>query len=437
MRASQVNRTPIIKAVVYGSLVVTILLSVMLFISYSFFENHHVLSRLGCGLVTAAMLIVCVILLHSGRTNYAAIVTTLICYAVATIATITWSINTPFATLMFGYVILLAGIFFGSRAILPASLIVIITLLSIQTASSADIIQSYTLHFSSGSTYADILGYSVMLSIFGLIAWLSGRQIEITMSSLLIAKRKLEYHNKYIESELKREKEILRITQIEELGAIYRFAEIGRKTSILLHNLANQVTELTLEIPETTDDRLLKESRRTISSIGKLLNQAQVDIKETDQTDFTVIQLLKEVATKLSDRATSVRVELQVEEPSQADQAQIHGDRLLLTQAIEVIVSNSIDAYKENRYRRRRNVLLRTSQANGTVDIVIRDFGPGIPMALQSSLFKSPYTTKENGHGVGLYVSQQIIQHHFNGKISFISDGKRTIFHIKIPLANR
>lgn len=275
-----------------------------------------------------------------------------------------------------------------------------------------------------------------MLSVFGLIAWLTGREIERVVSSLTIAKNALENHNKYIEMELILEKEKLRQSQIDELQSIYRFAEVGRKTSMLLHNLANQVTELSLEIPDSSEDKAVIESRKSIDSINRLIRQVKNDIKPGIISRIKLKNLLIDMAEKLSDKSKKEKVEITVQNTDSLESLSLDGDLLQLSLALEVLISNAVEAYRRMRRKRKRVVILSCNMNDGAIDISVQDFGEGIPTQKKASLFKTTNTTKMHGHGVGLYVAQQIVQHHFNGTIILDDTEKSTVFHIIIPQIN-
>jgi len=67
------------------------------------------------------------------------------------------------------------------------------------------------------------------------------------------------------------------------------------------------------------------------------------------------------------------------------------------------------------------------------VRINIQDTGKGIPKENFDKIFDPYFTTKEKGHGLGLYTCYSIIKKH-NGHISFDSElGVGTIFKIWLP----
>ena len=72
---------------------------------------------------------------------------------------------------------------------------------------------------------------------------------------------------------------------------------------------------------------------------------------------------------------------------------------------------------------------------NGQVEVRVTDTGPGISHSKLTKIFDPFYTTKPNGTGLGLFVSQRIVRAH-NGTLDVAStEGKGTTFTIRLPAA--
>ena len=77
----------------------------------------------------------------------------------------------------------------------------------------------------------------------------------------------------------------------------------------------------------------------------------------------------------------------------------------------------------------------RCSGEDGTVRVVVRDDGAGIPTEILPRIFEPFLTTKETGRGVGLglAISQSILERH-NGTIEVQSEvGRGTTFTLTLP----
>ena len=74
------------------------------------------------------------------------------------------------------------------------------------------------------------------------------------------------------------------------------------------------------------------------------------------------------------------------------------------------------------------------SVARQEIVISVSDTGPGIPNELKEKIFYPFFTTKQNGSGVGLAISQKIVASH-GGVLEFISDvGKGCSFRVRVPI---
>lgn len=114
-----------------------------------------------------------------------------------------------------------------------------------------------------------------------------------------------------------------------------------------------------------------------------------------------------------------------------------------LSQVLLNIISNSKDALISKEYKKLIEVVVKKSKTKIRINIV--DNGGGIDKEVLPHIFEPYYTTKYKsaGTGIGLYMSQQIIEKHMQGTIDckniyYKIEGKEfekcTLFTITIPL---
>jgi two-component system, NtrC family, nitrogen regulation sensor histidine kinase NtrY len=96
----------------------------------------------------------------------------------------------------------------------------------------------------------------------------------------------------------------------------------------------------------------------------------------------------------------------------------IQGDADQLEQVLINLIRNAVDAAQETGGR----VFVRHHQTPYTVEITVRDEGPGLSNT--ANLFVPFFTTKRGGSGIGLVISRQIAEAH-NGSLTLrnASDG--------------
>ncbi len=69
------------------------------------------------------------------------------------------------------------------------------------------------------------------------------------------------------------------------------------------------------------------------------------------------------------------------------------------------------------------------------LQIRVKDNAGGVPEEIKEKIFEFYFTTKEkDGTGIGLYMSQVIVQQHLHGSIGFYNDETGAVFTIKLPL---
>ncbi len=104
-----------------------------------------------------------------------------------------------------------------------------------------------------------------------------------------------------------------------------------------------------------------------------------------------------------------------------ADYAQV--EQLLIN-----LIKNAVEALGS---RKKGTIHLKAHYGERKVLIHVKDNGPGIPNDIIEDIFVPFYTTKENGSGIGLSLSKQIMQNH-NGTISVnTAPDKGAVFTLK------
>ncbi len=112
------------------------------------------------------------------------------------------------------------------------------------------------------------------------------------------------------------------------------------------------------------------------------------------------------------------------------------GSPSALGQIVLNLMQNALDAMT-GLERGRRKIELRGSCEGEKICLVIRDWGTGIPEAVQAHMYDAFFTTKGvgKGTGLGLYICKEIIDG-LGGQMTFISGAEGTTFRLMIPFAD-
>jgi len=110
----------------------------------------------------------------------------------------------------------------------------------------------------------------------------------------------------------------------------------------------------------------------------------------------------------------------------------VRGDPTELREVVTNVLKNAIEAVGEQ-----GRITLTAARRRGRVQVRVQDDGPGVPPAMRSRVFDPFFTTKgERGTGLGLCLSQQIVEKH-GGSITLDSEpGRGTAVTFQLPVAD-
>lgn len=111
----------------------------------------------------------------------------------------------------------------------------------------------------------------------------------------------------------------------------------------------------------------------------------------------------------------------------------IYGYENEFMQAVLNILNNAKDALLSNS-EKNRNLLINLKNKYNVLVLDIIDNGSGIKNKNKKKIFQQYFSTKETGHGIGLYMTKLIIQEKLHGKIYYKKAIKGSHFRILLKL---
>lgn len=107
----------------------------------------------------------------------------------------------------------------------------------------------------------------------------------------------------------------------------------------------------------------------------------------------------------------------------------MNGDYNRLKQVFINVLKNSIEAMTNDKKHKLR---IEVGSLNDEVEVKIIDNGVGIEKEDLKKIKHPFFSTKQNGTGLGVFLSSEIVKAH-NGKIEFISDDNGTTVILIFP----
>ncbi|HZC22050.1 MAG TPA: ATP-binding protein [Candidatus Binatia bacterium] len=202
-----------------------------------------------------------------------------------------------------------------------------------------------------------------------------------------------------------------RVTTMGELSASLAH-EINQPISGAITNASTCLRQLNREEPDLAGakvaaSRVIRDANRAAEIINrvKLFFRKGVVSKEP----VNLNEMIREMEIMLHNEAIQHSVSVQTK--LAADLPVIVADRVQLQQVLMNLMMNGIDAMKAVDGPRQLTLCTR-SGGNEPLLVSVEDTGVGLPANHAGQIFSAFFTTKEHGTGMGLRISQTIIEAH-------------------------
>jgi signal transduction histidine kinase len=230
------------------------------------------------------------------------------------------------------------------------------------------------------------------------------------------------------------------LTDRRDREAALRIAEklalTGRMTSIIAHEINNPLEAITNVLylmgqqlqGDATALNYIEMAQYEIERISGITKQTLRWSKASiQQAEFaTAGQLFDDVirlfAAKIRNRQITVTI-------AGGESLRLHGVIGQIRQVMANLVSNALDAVSVG-----GRVWLEANAGKGGLEIVVRDEGQGMSEETQQQLFRPFFSTKGDlGNGLGLYISNEIVERHGGRLVVESTLGVGTTMRISLP----
>src|SRR3989344_2501059 len=351
-----------------------------------------------------------------------------------------WGTNVTQGILLYALIIVISGVLLNTRAAFLTTILISGLLFVIGHAQVSSIITPDLSWRNDPMSMRDVAVIITTFIIIAIVSWLSNREIERSLRRARISEEELKKERDMLEIKVEERTKELRKAQMEKMQHLLRFAEFGRLSSGLFHDLINPMTAVSLNLQQVKDEgkeeltkaktnlnQAIKATKRMEEFIMTVRKQLQ---KQENKALFSINEEIKQATRLLAHKARKNNISLIVSE----ERIKTFGNQIKLNQAITNFVSNAIDSYKGLDMEEKK-VYIDLSNKNNTVFLSIKDAGCGIAKENMDKIFEPFFTTKEGGIGLGLSSSKNTIENDFQGKLKLESEpGKGTEILITFPI---
>ncbi|MDA3839060.1 MAG: HAMP domain-containing sensor histidine kinase [Candidatus Delongbacteria bacterium] len=227
-------------------------------------------------------------------------------------------------------------------------------------------------------------------------------------------------------------------------GIFFRFLKFNEKQSLWIamsketaHQLGTPITSLNgwkdylAELSKDNDDLIPVHEGLSddITRINLVVNRFSKIASQKELTMCDLKPLIEDtvnyISTRIPSEGSKFNLELKLD-----NTINIYANQLLFVWTIENLIKNSIEAIPEDRDGK---IKIRLFEEKNILIVEVKDNGHGINIADKSSIFKTGFTTKNRGWGLGLSLAKKVIEQYHNGKL-FIKDTSSKGSTIRIEL---
>lgn len=230
--------------------------------------------------------------------------------------------------------------------------------------------------------------------------------------------------------------ELAKVSRVTSLGVLTASIahEVNQPLSGIITNAGTCLRMLDASPPDIegareTARRTIRDGNRAADVITRL--RALFSKEEFTPEALDLNEVMREVIalaeSDLQRNLVTLQSELAADLPSSI------GDRIQLQQVVLNLVRNATDAMASVHDRPRRLLIKTEREEPHGVRVTVRDSGVGIDPQSMNKVLDAFYTTKSDGMGIGLSVSQSIIDRHHGRLWGEPNDGPGATFAFSIP----
>lgn len=387
-------------------------------------------------------------LLHLSRKGHVVAVSyalILLYFAGLVFGTIMWGPDLYQIVVTYALVIVITGILFNLRVSIFVVSITTLIIAGTIYANNHGFITFDHAWRTEHLEFNDAIELSATFFMITLISWLSNREIAKSLSLARQSEAALLEERDLLEIKVEERTKEIRRLQNQKISELYRFAEFGRLSSGIFHDLINPLSAVMLNVKELESNtahqmkeciaRAIVASNKMEKFIGIVQKQLQ---SESSQTFFNIEKEIDEVVILLNHKIKKAGAIVHVH---MTNTIEMYGSPIKFQQVMANLVSNAIDASEHlEHFSEKKTVTIMLHENNGQIEINISDNGCGIRPELIEKIFDPFFTTKtsQKGMGLGLSTTKDIVEKDFNGSIKVKSEEyKGSTFTLILPVPQR
>ncbi len=357
-----------------------------------------------------------------------------------------WGVTLPANLLGFALIITISSVLISSRFGFVMSMVTFATLLTLGSREiSRGVLPAWKAEMV---TISDIVVYAVILLLITLISWLSNRETEYSLRRARQSEAELTLEKGSLEAKVRERTSELQKAQVERMTQMSRFAEFGRLSSGLFHDLVSPLSAIAMNLQELEGksgkdtaeirdllDRAMKASKRMGIFTSSIKKQIRAD---NFREAFSPNDVIEEAVSLFHYKAARSGIFIHF---SAEQKLSLYGNPIKFHQIFSNLISNAIDSYQcgaqaKGSAQGDKEVSVTLKRHRDSIIATVEDRGCGISEEALPKIYDQFFTTKPRdvAMGLGLSTVKDIVEGEFGGAIKVTSAvGKGTKFTVTVP----
>ncbi len=231
-----------------------------------------------------------------------------------------------------------------------------------------------------------------------------------------------------------------------ESAHVARLSTLGEMASGIAHELNQPLCAITtyaqtcLRVLNSDDSdpqklgyglgQVIQQAEHASAIFQRLRNFSRKGEMSIRRVEF--LEIISEVENLISAELAQRRIQMDIS--NIGSNPFVYADKVQIEQVLLNLIRNGMDAVDDLPANRKRLKLELNSNFPDAVRVSLYDFGQGVPAEVVEHVFEPFFTTKKEGLGVGLGISQAIIEAH-GGKLYLESNSDSgACFSFELPL---
>jgi len=353
-----------------------------------------------------------------------------------------WGVELPMVAISYTVMIVISSILVSTRFAFLFTTIISLTIVLITYLQIHNVLHPI-LHWKIATIQnTDSIELAIIFFLVVGISWLSNREIERSLKRAHASEKALLEERDLLEIKVEERTRKLKETQGDKISQLYKFAEFGKLSSGIFHDLMNTLNVVVINATRVEDSpehlpefkNYLHKTVAASKRMGIYIDSVRKQIADNNAlTAFSLEHEISDAIDILHYRAREAQVVFNLHAK---DDIVINGNAFKFYQVVLNLLSNAVDACEHTGRQNTINIIIAMGSDKKSATLIIRDNGCGIPISNIDTIFNQFFTTKSYGKGMGLGLSQtkQIVEQEFDGTIKVTStEHKGSTFIITFP----